>query len=271
MDEAQAALIAEGWPGGRGLVPRGPRWLLGFAPVDRAEAHRRCGAQVRGEVWRVDVGGRFLRAGGLVYPGGVPFPEDLARTTAVISSEVWLYVEADGGRVVGVYAWPEAVRKPIASVPRADVPAFAVCHPDDAGRLLDFPLALPDHPGYRPALLLTTSPDAATVFCVADTVPDPVNEMLLYEQRGLSLRAEAGVPTDLEAVLREHQPPFRRAGVGRLPAAGREPGRTLGPQTWPWPAELIWEAEGVRYALKGFAALNTLVEVAQTLTVSPAR
>jgi hypothetical protein len=262
MDADEAAWVAESWPGGRGLVPRGPRWLLGYAPADPAEVERHTGRRPSSEVWRVDVGGRFLRSGGLVYPGGVPFPDELARKTAVVSSEVWLYVEESTSRVVGMHSWPEAVRRPVASVPREDFPADAVRHPDDAR--LGFTLRIPSHADWDAAAVVCR-PDEAVVILVRQTVPDPLNEMLLFEQGGLSLRESTGDRPDLAAILRDHQPPFRRTRVGRTEAIGRDPGRALGPQTWPWPGELLWWEGGIRFELKGFAQLATLEAVARTL------
>lgn len=267
MDESEAAWIAESWPGGRGLVPRGPRWLLGFNPADPDEAERHTGKRPlsASDVWRIEVGGRFLRSGGLVYPGGVPYPEDLARRTAIVSSEVWLYAEDDSSRILGMHSWPEAVRKPVASVPRGDYDDDDVVHPDDAGSRLDIPLALPGHAGWHAAAVVCRARGAATVLLACDVLPDPLNEMMLFERGGLSLRIDAADRLDLDGILPAHQPPFRRLRAGRHDAIGREPGRSLGPQTWPWPGELLWWASGVRYELKGFEPLARLEELARTI------
>jgi hypothetical protein len=242
--------------------------VLGWEPVERDDVERHTGERpvYPAKIWRIEVSGRFLRAGGLVYPGGVPFPEDLQHQTAVVSSEVWLYVDEDTERLLGVYSWPEAVRRPIASAPRPDFDAELVCHVADAR--FDFPLRVPAHPDWDAALVVCVSSHEAVVLCVRDTMPDPLNEMLLYEQGGLVLHAKATADRpDVEGILRRHQPPFRRVGVGRAEGAGREPGRSLGPQTWPWPGELLWFSDGVSYELKGFEALDKLREVAATLEV----
>ncbi len=97
------------------------------------------------------------------------------------------------------------------------------------------------------------------------TVPDPLNEMVLLEQGGLTLRESAEDRPDLETILRDHEPPFRRVRIGRSEGIGREPGRALGPQTWPWPGELLWWEGGVRFELKGFCPLVTLEEVGRSL------
>jgi hypothetical protein len=266
MDEHEAARVAEFWSGGRGLVPRGPRVLLGFGPADPRDVERHTGRRPpAGSVWRVEVGGRFLRSGGVVYPGGVPYPEELQHQTAVVSSEVWLYVSDGTGDVMGVYSWPEAVRRPIAAAPREDFDPDDVGHPSDAIGSLRMELRLPRHPAWDPALLVVNAPDDVIVLCVKETIPDPLNEMLLFEQGGVSLRAAVGARLDTAAILREFQPPFRELRVAESRAVGRDPGRSLGPQTWPWPGELLWWAEGVSYQLKGFQPLQTLHEIAATL------
>lgn len=266
MDEHEASRVAEYWSGGRGLVPRGPRMLLGFGPADPKDVERHIGRRPPpGAVWRVEVGGRFLRSGGLVYPGGVPYPEELQHQTAVVSSEVWLYVSDRDGDVLGVYSWPEAVRRPIAAAPREDFAGSDVRHPSDAIGSLRMELRVPTHPGWDPALVVVSQPDDVVVLCVKETIPDPLNEMLLFEQEGVSVREAVADPVDVTAILREHQPPFRELRVGGGRAVGREPGRSLGPQTWPWPGELLWWAEGVRYEVKGFQPLAVLQEIAATL------
>ena len=268
MDERLADLIAQGWSGGRGLVPRGPRWLLGFGRAEPVDVERHTGNRPVGmKVWRIEAGGRFLRSSGVVYPGGVPYPEELQHSTAVVSSEVWLYVDDDGD-VLGSYAWPEAVRKPIASHPDADFDEDQLVHPSDAA--LEFDLKVPAYPPWDPMLAVRWSPRDVTVLLVAETLPDPLNEMVLFEQRGLSMRAtKSDEPPDVARICRVHQPPFRSVRVRGAQAAGREPGRSLGPQTWPWPGELLWWADGVTYELKGFVGLQTLQDVAASLARLP--
>lgn len=264
MDEREATLVAESWSGSRGLVPRGPRWLLGSGPASPEEVELHTGVR-DGTVWRLQVGGRFLRSGGLVYPGGVPYPEELQRHTAVVSSEVWLYVDEATGRVVGVHSWPEALRRPIASVPRADFDPDAVVPVDevpDPG----FAIRVPAGREWGPILAVEASPDGVVVFACRGTVPDPLNEMLLFDAGGLSLRIRPSAEhRGVDGVLARHQPPFRRARAGRAPAAGREPGKPLGPQTWPWPGELLWWEDGLAWELKGFRPLAALQEIAARL------
>lgn len=269
MEDREAQAIAEHWSGGGGLVPRGPRVLLACVPATAADVERHTGCRPeRGTgLWRLEVGGRFLRSGGLVYPGGVPFPEELQRQTALIANEVWLYVDQDSHRVLGSYWWPVAVRRPIASMPRDEYSPDDVVHPADAARRLDFELRLPDFPPWEPALVVCLDRGEAIVFCVQETVPDPLHEMLLFEQGGLAMRARSSEgPQDVADFLRSHQPPYRRLSVGGHVAVGRDPGRALGPQTWPWPGELSWWDQGVAYELKGSVPLATLLEVAGTVT-----
>jgi len=266
MEESDAQFVAEAWPGGGGLVPRGPRMLLGFGPADREDVLRHTGVRPgpRDEVWRVQVGGRFLRASAPVYPGGVPVPEALQARTAVVSSEVWLYVEAESLDLVGMYSWPEAVRRPVASSPRADLRPDSVRHVADIR--VDFDLRVPAHRGWEAEMASVISPGELIVLLVREMLPDPLNEMVLFEQEGLTMRASAAAePPDLRELIRQHQPPYRPARVRRAEAAGRDPGRALGPQTWPWPGELRWWDAGVNYELRGFQPLSVLVEVAGTL------
>src|SRR5687767_13001764 len=133
MDERAAQAVVDRRSGGSGLVPRGPKIVLATRPRLPSDVELHTGRRPLGlaPLWRVEVGGRFLRSGGLVYPGGVPFPEELHSRTAVIANEVWLYVDDDGD-VLGVYWWPDAVRRPIASVPREDFPTEDVVAPADA-------------------------------------------------------------------------------------------------------------------------------------------
>lgn len=215
-------------------------------------------------MWRLEVGGRFLRSGGLVYPGGVPFPEELHSRTAVIANEVWLYVD-ELGDVLGVYWWPDALRRPIASMPKDEYAPDQVMHPSTALQTIDFPVTLPDAPPWEPMLAVCHGRDEIIVFLTHGTVPDPLHEMLLFEQGGLSFRATAE-PTqpDVESFARRHSPPFRRLRAPGTHAIGREQGRSLGPQTWPWPGELRWWDAGVAYELKGFVSLAELQEVADS-------
>lgn len=270
MEERQAAAVAEAWRGGSGLVPRGPKMVLGVRPADPADVQQHTGRRpgVGSKVWRVEVGGRFLRSGGLVYPGGVPFPEDLQQETAVVSSEVWLYVDEETSGVIGVYSWPEAVRKPVAARPVEDFPPDSLVHPADVAGRFPFELPLPSHPEWEPALVADEG-EGAFVLCVREMLPDPVNEMLLYDDGGLGLRIRPEPdPPGVSAILAPHQPPFRPVRIGPQTACGREPGRALGPQTWPWPGELLWWADGLAFELKGFVPLATLVEVAKTVRPS---
>lgn len=268
VDEFQAQAIAEHWSGSGDLVPRGPRQLLAYFPATPADVERHTGrrpASIEG-LWRLEVGGRFLQSGGLVYPGGVPYPEDLHDQTAVVAGEVWLYVDDASGRVLGSYWWPDAVRRPIASVPRDEYPSSAVMSIDDASEALDFPLRVPSCRPWEAAVAVCLGPREVVVFCVKDTAPDPLNEMLLFEHGGLSLRARSQERRpDTSAFLREQSPPYRQVRVGAHTGSGRDPGRSLGPQTWPWPAELRWWDDAVAYELKGFVPLATLQDVAATL------
>jgi hypothetical protein len=274
VDERHAEAIAEHWSGGSGLVPRGPRQLLAYFPATPADVERHTGRRptsIEG-LWRLEVSGRFLRSGGLVYPGGVPYPEELHNQTAVIANEVWLYVDQESGRVLGSYWWPDAVRRPIASPPRDEYPASSVMDPRDASAVVDFELRVPQRPPWDAAIAVCLNPREVIVFCVTDTTPDPLHEMLLFEQGGLSLRATAeDRAEDISSFLRSHSPPFRQVRVGSRTGAGRDPGRALGPQTWPWPGELHWWDAGVTYELKGFVPLSTLLDVAGSMTpVAPA-
>lgn len=272
MDEQEATGYAQGWRGSRGLVPRGPKWVLGWRPASRWDVERHTGRRppVGADLWRLDVGGRFLRSGGLVYPGGIPFPEELQHQTAVITSEVWLYVDRRAGGILGIHWWPEAIRRPVASVPQADLAGDQLLHPADAAGLLDVDLRLPAHPRWDPALVARTGPGAVLVLLVRELIPEPLNEMLLFEEGGLSLRIEMSPePPDTREILRVHQPPFRAVRAARLDAVGRDLGHTLGPQTWPWPAELQWWEAGIAYELKGFEPLGTLQEVAASLAPLP--
>lgn len=208
-----------------------------------------------------------MRSGGLVYPSGVPFPEELHSRTAIIANEVWLYVD-DGGRVLGSYWWPDALRRPIASTPKDEYPQEHLAHPSAALEMIAFPLTLPDAAPREPMLAVCCDPDEVLVFFTHGTVPDPVHEMLVYEQGGLSLRARAeAAKPDIDAYAQRQSPPYRRVrGRGGAPAVGREAGRSLGPQTWPWPAELRWWDAGVSYELKGFVSLADLQDVAASVS-----
>jgi hypothetical protein len=256
-------------------VPRGPTSLLSVVPATPSDIERHVGRRPGGyaDYWRLEVSGRFLAAAGLVYPSGVPFPEDLHNETPIVTNEVWLYTDEDG-TVVGTYWWPDAVRKPIASVPREDYHSDDCFHPDDAAAHLDVTLPLPSREPWSPAVVVAASRSEAIVFCVTESPPEPLNEMLLFEHGGVSVRAraEASKP-DTNAFLRSHQPPYRRVQVRLASGIGRDVGRALGPQTWPWPAELRWweprgsgadGKTGTSYEVKGFQPLATLVEVAES-------
>ncbi|HVL81513.1 MAG TPA: hypothetical protein VM840_07980 [Actinomycetota bacterium] len=268
MDELQASLIVESWRGGAGLVSRGPRWLLGFAPADPADVERHTGRRARsGEVWRVQVGGRFLGVDGTVYPGGVPFPEELAGKVAAVSTEVWLYVEPDEQRIVGSYSWPEAVRRPIAARPEPDFLREELSDASVAEEGGDVRIEFPRHPRWEQRLVSRSGPGEVVVLCIGPTLPDPLNEMVLFSCGGLSLRmVEAPGRPDLDAIAQASGPPYRGLAVGDSTAVGREPGRALGPHTWPWPGELIWWREGQRYTLRGDQPLAVLGEVAETVS-----
>jgi hypothetical protein len=197
-----------------------------------------------------------------VYPGGVPFPEELHAMTAVIANEVWLYVDDDGD-VLGAYWWPDAIRRPIASIPREEFAAEQVVDASDLASRLDFAPRLPEPASWTPAQAVCFGRDEVLVFFVRSTLPDPLHEMLVYEQGGLSLRARKDAqPADVEEFLRSHQPPYRRVRAGTMRGVGRDPGRALGPQTWPWPGELRWWDDGVSYELKGFVPLTQLQAIA---------
>ncbi len=259
-------MVVDMWSRGAGVVARGPKLLLSIVPADRAEIERHTGrrSRVEGRLWRLEVSGRFLASDGVVYPGGVPFPEELHSQTAVIAQEVWLYADDDGD-VLGVYWWPDAVRRPIASVPRADFPEGMCVHPFDAGRSVSVPVPLPDRPPWDPAVAVCIDDDEVLVFCTQGQV-EPLNEMVVYENGGISVRAKRTAQRpDLNAFLASHQPPYRRVQVRGASGIGREVGRSLGPQTWPWPGELRWWDDGILYEVKGFELVSTLVDVASTI------
>ncbi len=264
MDEVEAQLIADYWSGGGGLVPRGPKTVLATRPATPADVERHTGRRpsVSGSLWRIEVGGRFLRAGGVVYPSGVPYPEELHSRTAVIANEVWLYVDDDGD-VLGRYWWPEGVRRPIASKPKDEYSSDEVVEATVAVERLG--MRLPCMPPWEPALAVCEK-DEAIVFLTAGSVPDPVHEMLLFEHGGLSLGAwrQSEAP-DVETFGRANSPPYRRLRDPGRHAIGRDPGRSLGPQTWPWPGELRWWDVGLSYELKGFVPLAKLQEVAASI------
>lgn len=269
MDDARAQAVVARWSGGGGVVPRGPKELLGVVPVTRSDVERHAGRRtsfdVPGGFWRLEVRGRFLAAAGVVYPGGVPYPEDLHNEMPVVCNEVWLYADDDGA-IVGTYWWPDAVRKPIASLPRAEYAEDRIVHPDDAELRVDVRVPLPTREPWRADVAVCLSSREVLVFCVTGAAPDPLNEMLVYEHGGVSVRAtsEAERP-DLDRFLGSHQPPYRRIQVRGTSGIGRDPGRALGPQTWPWPGELRWWERGVEYEAKGFVPLATLVEIAESI------
>jgi hypothetical protein len=251
--------------------------LLSVVPATPSDIERHIGRRPTDsfEFWRLEVSGRFLASAGLVYPGGVPYPEDLHNETPIVTHEVWLYADEEG-RVVGTYWWPDAVRKPIASVPREEYASAVTFHPDDVGDRLDIRLPLPDHDPWTPALAICLSRREVLVFCVTESAPDPTNEMLVYERGGISVRARAeDERPDSNAFLRSHQPPYRKVQVRLTSGVARDPGRSLGPQTWPWPGELRWwephrggaEApKGISYEVKGNVAVGTLVEIAESFS-----
>ncbi len=272
MEDRTALAVVEHWSGGAGVVPRGPKSLLSVVPAVAGDIERHTGRRPYavdhpGQLWRLEVGGRFLASAGLVYPGGVPFPEELRNQTAVIANEVWLYAEEDG-TVVGAYWWPNAVRRPVASMPRDEYPPDMVVHPSDAAQRVDVPVPMPHNLRWEAAVAVCLSRREVIVFCVRDATPDPLNEMLVYEQGGISVRATAEAKRpDINGFLRSNQPPYRRVRARLCPGIGRDPGRALGPQTWPWPGELRWWHDGVSYEVKGFIPVATLVEVAEALVM----
>lgn len=246
---------------------------MAFRPARSADVERHTGRRPPAgtKVWRLEVGGRFLRSGGLVYPGGVPYPDELRSETAVVSSEVWLYVTEDSGEVLGLHSWPEAVRKPIAAVVADDLDADEVVHPSEAASRLGWDVPLPTDRRWEPFGVFADGPREAVVWCVRSLPPEPFNEMVLYAEEGLTLRVRREAePQDLERVLESQQPPFRPVAIGRRRGIGREPGKSLGPQTWPWPGELWWSADGADFELRGLHPLSTLVEVAGTIRAAEA-
>ncbi len=266
MEEQLASAVVDMWSRGSGIVARGPKVLLGMAPAERVEVERRIGRRTSDDspVWRLEVGGRFIASGGVVYPGGVPFPEELHSQTAIITNEVWLYVDVDGD-VLGSYWWPDAVRRPIASVPRDDYPPDMCVHPDDAASYVEISVPRPQRDPWVASVVACVDPDEVVVFCAGSTI-EPLNEMVVYENGGITIRAKRtrNAP-DIPAFLRSNQPPYRRVQVDGQPAVGRDPGRALGPQTWPWPGEVRWWLDGVLYEVKGFEPLGVLVEVGESL------
>jgi hypothetical protein len=272
LDEALAQEVVEYWSRGSGVVARGPKSLLGVVPATPGDVERHCGQRpsALGDVWRLEVSGRFIASQGVLYPSGVPFPEELHDQTAIVAGEVWLYADGDG-EVLGAYWWPDAVRRPIASVPRDEYAPEDVLHPFDLPRSVDVPVPTTEHEGLMPVVAVRRSRRDVTVFCTKGQTPEPLNEMCIYEQGGISLSSRVEErPLYAIAFLRRHQPPYRRLTVrdGRT-AIAREPGRSLGPQTWPWPGELTWSDEGVRYEIKGFEGVSTLVDIATSMTFMP--
>jgi hypothetical protein len=266
VDNDLAATVVDLWSRGSGIVARGPKALLGMAPAERVEVERRLGRRTPGgrPVWRLEVGGRFLASSGVMYPGGVPFPEELHSQTAIITNEVWLYVD-DEGEVLGSYWWPDAVRRPIASVPRDDYGPDLCASVDDAQARVDIALPLPTHDRWQASVVVCIDRHEVIVFCAGSSI-EPLNEMVTYEHGGITIRAtRSDEPVDIASYLRAHQPPYRRVQVAGRAGVGRDPGRSLGPQTWPWPAELRWFHEGVIYEIKGFEPLATLVDVGASL------
>jgi hypothetical protein len=268
LDDRFARAIAESWSGSGGLVPRGPRSLLAVVPVTLSEIERHTGSRpaASSELWRIEVSGRFLRSGGLVYPGGVPFPEELHARTAVIANEVWLYVDEDGD-VLGTYWWPDALRRPVAAQPEADFDDDQIVHPADVSGRFAFTPKRPTHTDWETSMIVCVSPSEAVVLCASGVIPEPLNEMVIYAGGGLGLRMRSERRPDLDAFLETNQPPYRRVNAGPRSVAGvgRDIGRALGPQTWPWPAELRWWEDGVSYEVKAFQPLATLQTAAASL------
>src|SRR5688572_26618550 len=165
--------------------------LMSVQPATPGDVERHTGLRpTDGEdLWRLEVGGRFVASHGTVYPSGVPFPEDLHSQTAVIANEVWLYADADGD-VLGAYWWPDALRRPIASMPRADYDDELAMHPADVGRSVDVPVAVPTIAPWEPVVAVRLSRREVIVFCFceADASPQPLNEMIVYEMGGVSVR-----------------------------------------------------------------------------------
>lgn len=259
MESYQAELIVEGWRDGAGLVSRGPKWLLGFGPVTAEEAKPHCGYRRRlsDDLWRVQMGGRFLASEGLIYPGGVPFPDEVAGSTIVVASEVWLYVDMEAGRMIGSHWWPEAVRRPVASQPEDDF-VHAVAFDS-----LAEPPPVPRLQGYVPRLAARKD-EGLTVLLSREELRHPVNEMVLLESGALSLRVASAL-IDPDEIVFHHSPPFELVNLNSLPAAGRQPGRALGPQTWAWPGELLWNAGAWSFDLKAQLPLDRLTEIARTI------
>ncbi len=269
MEDVRARAIVEAWSSGAGVVGRGPKMLMSVVPATPSDVERHTGRRppLGEDLWRLEVGGRFVASSGTVYPTGVPFPEDLHSQTAVIANEIWLYVDADGD-VLGAYWWPDAVRRPIASVPRDDYPPDLVVHPRDVSSTVDVPVPIPSLEPWEPVVAARLSRHDVIVFCfpTPDAFPEPLNEMIVYELGGISARAKrSNERPDITSFLRSNQPPYRRVTVRGCAAVGRDPGRMLGPQTWPWPGEVRWWSEGVSYEIKGSLPLNALVEIGQSL------
>jgi hypothetical protein len=265
LDERRARNIADRWYGGAGVVPRGPRRVLAVVPVTASEIEHHTGRHSLSTdgLWRIEVSGRFLQSHGTVYPGGVPFPEELHSRTAVIANEVWLYSD-DDGEVIGAYWWPDAIRKPIASQPTSDFHPDDIVDPSDLGKEMDVAPKLPNKP-WEPTVAVRLSSQEGIVFSTPGRIPDPLNEMVVYETGGVSLRTRVEKQRpDFEGFLRRNQPPFRRVTVARNAGVGRDPGRVLGPQTWPWPGELRWWENGVLYELRGFLPLTKLQAAASS-------
>lgn len=241
--------------------------LLSVVPASAGDIERHTGRRptAGSDLWRLEVSGRFVASAGVMYPSGVPFPDELHNQTAIIAQEVWLYATEDGD-VLGAYWWPDAVRRPIAAMPSDEYAGEVVTHPNDASQHLDIAVPIPDHDAFEAAVAVCLDRREVLVFCVTSSPPEPLNEMLLFEAGGISIRArfEERKP-DVMAFLRSHQPPYRRLTVRGLPAIARDLGRSLGPQTWPWPAELRWWEEGVSFEVKGFVPIATLAEVAESL------
>jgi len=265
LDERRARNIADRWYGGAGVVPRGPRRVLAVVPVTPSEIEQHTGrlGLEPSSLWRIEVSGRFLQSQGTVYPGGVPYPEELHSRTAVIANEVWLYADDDGD-VIGAYWWPDAIRKPIAAQPSADFHPDDIVDPSEVGQGMDVAVKMPNKP-WEPTIAVRLSSQEAIVFSSPGRNPDPLNEMVVYETGGVSIRTRVEKERpDFEGFLRRNQPPFRRVSVARNAGVGRDPGRMLGPQTWPWPGELLWWENGVSYELRGFLPLTKLQAVASS-------
>ena len=207
MDDRRARDVADRWYGGAGVVPRGPRRVLAVIPVTPSEIEQHTGRHSLppSTYWRIEVSGRFLQSQGTVYPGGVPFPEELHSRTAVIANEVWLYADDDGD-VIGAYWWPDAIRKPIAAQPTSDFHPDDIVDPSELSHDMDVAVRFPTKP-WEPTVGVRLSSQEAIVFSIPGRIPDPLNEMVIYETGGVSLRTRVEkLRPDFEGFLRAEHP-----------------------------------------------------------------